>query len=98
MKDVVSHLIHPKVPYRPNVRRFALVLGIKSKSAYRWVRQKSSNRLPALRTLRRWNANIAENSYAESGFNRQTKSLLEKLTQERKAKRKELYVSLCYET
>lgn len=90
-------MINPKLPYNPNVRRFSLVLGIKSKSAYKWVRKQFSNRLPDVRTLTRWNANITANYSKQPGLNLQTKSLLEKLTQEKKAIGKELYVSLCYD-
>lgn len=96
MKDVVNHLINPKMPYIPNVRRFALVLGIKSKSAYKYVRKKVSNRLPTVRILRRWNAIMNKNAN-QSGFNHQTKSTLRKLADEKKAMGKELYVSLCFD-
>lgn len=97
MKDVIGHLINPKVPYNPNVRKFALVLGIKSKSAYKWVRKNFSKRLPDVRTLRRWNANINENFSTLSGFNHQAKLMLKKLAQERKAIGKETYLSACYD-
>lgn len=95
MKDVVAHLIKPKIPYGRNVRKFALVLSIKSKSAYKWVRKKFSNRLPAIRTLRTWNAK--SNANCPSGFNAETKLTLEKLAQQKKSDGKELYVSLCFD-
>lgn len=97
MKEVIEHLVSPKIPYKQSVRRFALVLSIKSKSAYKWVRRKVSNRLPATRTIQRWNANSDANSFNEAGFNLETKSTLEKLAQEKKANGKELYVSLCFD-
>lgn len=97
MKDVVTHLIKPKFPYNPNVRNFALVLSLKSKSAYKWIRKKVSNRLPAVRTLRTWNANSNANCSTESGFNSQTISTLKVLADKKKAIEKELYVSLSYD-
>lgn len=97
MKDVVTHLINPKRIYNPNVRRFALVLSLKSKSAYRWFRKKCSNRLPTKRTLTAWNANICKNSFMRPGFNFQSKSLIQKLAQKAKAGEKELYVRLCFD-
>lgn len=97
MKDVVAHLIKPKMPYNPNVRKFSLVLSIKSKSAYTWVRQKFSKRLPTVRTLRSWQSNISANCSTQSGFNSQTLSTLEKLAQEKRTEGKELYISLCFD-
>lgn len=97
MKDVVTHLIRPKFPYNPNVRKFALILSIKSKSAYKWTRGKFSNRLPTLRTLRRWHATSNANCFTQPGFNLATKSTLEKLAKEKKGIGKELYVSMCYD-
>lgn len=97
MKDVISHLIKPKVPYNPHVRRFSLVLSIKSKKAYKWVRQKFSNRLPALRTLRGWNANSKANDTTKCGYNTQTILTLKKLANEAKSNGKELYISLCFD-
>lgn len=84
------------MPYNPNVRRFSLVLKIKSRSAYTWVRQKFSKRLPSLRTLRRWNANSNANSM-KSGFNTQTIETLTSLAEEHKTQEKKLYVSLCFD-
>lgn len=84
MDDVITHLIRPKVPYNQSVRKFSLVLSIKSKSAYTWVRNKFSKRLPALRTLRAWNANSNANCFTECGFNFQTLETLQRLANEKK--------------
>lgn len=97
MKDVIAHLIKPKLPYNQNVRRFSLVLSIKSKSAYAWVRNKFSKRLPTIRTLRSWNSNSQANCSIQSGFNSQTISTLKKLADENIAAGKELYVSLSFD-
>src|ERR1700712_2128779 len=97
MKDVIAHLIKPKFPYNQNVRRFSLVLSIKSKSAYTWVRKKFSKRLPTIRTLRSWNSNSQANCSIQSGFNSQTISTLTKLADENRAVGKELYVSLSFD-
>lgn len=97
MKDVVAHLIKPKIPYNQSVRKFALVLSIKSKSAYTWVRNKFSKRLPAIGTLRSWQANSLVNCSTESGFNSQTISTLKRLAEEKRAIGKELFISLCFD-
>lgn len=97
MSDVIAHLIKPKKPYNRNVRKFSLVLSVKSKSAYSWIRNKFSKRLPAIRTLRSWNANSNANCSTEAGINLQTISTLKKMAQEKKIAGKELYVSLCFD-
>lgn len=97
MKDVLTHLIKPKRRYNQNLRKFSLVLSIKSKAAYNWVRNKFSKRLPTIRTLRKWNANSSANCFNRSGVNFQTKSTLKTLAQKKNAAGKELYVSLCFD-
>lgn len=88
-------MIDPKVPYRPAVRRFALVLSTKSKSAYTWLRNKFSKRLPALRTIRSWHKNSSAN--ISSGFSNQSISILTNLANEAKAEGKDLYVSMSFD-
>lgn len=83
------------MPYRPAVRRFALVLSTKSKSAYTWLRNKFSKRLPALRTIRSWHKNSSAN--ISSGFSNQSISILTNLANEAKAEGKYLYVSMSFD-
>lgn len=83
------------MPYRPAVRRFALVLSTKSKSAYTWLRNKFSKRLPALRTIRSWHKNSSAN--ISSGFSNQSISILTNLANEAKAEGKDLYVSMSFD-
>lgn len=83
------------MPYNPSVRKFALVLSCKSKSGYRWVRQKFANHLPSIRTIQSWHSNSSCNF--ECGFNNQTISTLSKLTAQEKLKGNELYVTMCHD-
>lgn len=83
------------MPYNISVRKFSLVLSVKSKSAYKWMRKSFSNRLPAVRTIRRWQSNSRTNF--PPGFNDQTIQTLTELTEKQRDKGKELYVSLCHD-
>lgn len=77
------------------MRKFALVLSCKSKSGYKWIRNKFSKRFPALRTIRAWQKN--SNSNISSGFCDQTIKTLTELSEDERKKNKELYVSLCFD-
>lgn len=77
------------------MRKFASVLSIKSKSAYKWIRNTFSQRLPALRTLRSWHSKSSVNF--PPGFNQQTLITLKDLANKEKENGKELYVSMCHD-
>lgn len=77
------------------MRKFALVLSSKSKSSYKWLRGKFSNRLPTLRALRSWHKNSSAD--ISSGFSNQSISILTKLANEAKDDGKELLLSLCFD-
>lgn len=83
------------MPYNASVRKFALVLSCKSKSAYRWVREKFSRHLPSVRTLRSWHANSS--SDFQIGFNGQTVTTLTELANKERSKGREMYVSMCHD-
>lgn len=83
------------MPYNASVRRFALVVSCKSKSAYRWIRQKFSRHLPAIRTLRSWHAN--SNCSFQFGFNEQSIITLTERVKEGTTEAKNVYVSMCFD-
>lgn len=70
-------------------------MSCKSKSAYKWIRNRFPRRLPAVRTVRQWHASSQSNF--QHGFNPQTIATLAKLSNEEKSKGKELFVSMCYD-
>lgn len=81
--------------YRQSIRCFSLVLSCLSKKAYKWIRQKFSNRLPSLRTIRSWFSK--SNIDNESCFNEQTLITLKSLAEAQKKEGKCFYVSLCFD-
>lgn len=92
---MINQLIRPTKPYNPSVRKFALVLSCKSKSVYKWIRSRFPRRFPAVRTVRQWHSNSCASFL--NGFNPQTIISLTKLTNEKKAEGKELFVSMCFD-
>lgn len=87
--------MRPRKPYNHSVRKFALILSCKSKSAYKWIRNRFPRRFPGVRTVRQWHSNSCSNF--QDGFNPQTMITLTKLSNEEKVKGKELFVSMCYD-
>lgn len=92
---MIFQLIKPKKPFNPSVRKFALILSCKSKSAYRWIRSRFPRRLPAVRTVRDWHSKSCSNF--QNGFNPQTIATLTELSNQMKSKGKELFISMCYD-
>lgn len=92
---MIHQLIRPKKPFNPSVRKFALILSCKSKSAYKWVRNYFPRRFPAVRTVRNWHSNSCSNF--QDGYNPQTIITLTKLSNEANSKGKELFISMCYD-
>lgn len=77
------------------MRKFAIVLSSKSRSSYKWFRNKFSNRLPSLRTLQHWHRNSSAD--ISSGFSEQSIQVLTKLANQAKDEGRELYVSMCFD-
>lgn len=92
---MIHQLIRPTKPYNRSVRKFALVLSCKSKSVYKWIRSRFPRRLPAARTVRQWHSKSSSNF--QNGFNPQSIISLTKLSNEKKADGKDLYVSMCFD-
>lgn len=81
--------------YGENVRKFALTVHFYSPRGYNYIREKFSNNLPHVSTIRKWYQNSSTNG--EAGFCKQSFSTLAELAAQQKANGIELVCALNFD-